>query len=707
MMADVPLESTAPVNALRTPVSLPTLDNPLLGPTDRLPQFDQIRTEHVVPAIDALIESLEQELATAEAGVDPATWESVVEPIERLTNKMHHVWGTIGHLFAVKNSDELRDAYQAVMPKVIEFGQRRSQSPALYKGLRSLRDSSSFQDMDRARQRIVESLIRSADHYGVGLEGDDRDRFNVIQQQMGELRTRFSNNVLDATKAFQLDLTTREEVDGLPDSLLQLAAQSHGDGATAENGPWRITLDYPSYVPFMEHSKRRDLRKQLFLASLTRASSGDLDNTAIVSDTLRLRRESAKLLGFENYAALSIDAKMAKDVAAIRTLSSELRDRAFDHAKDERAELEEYAQAHGAEEVRHWDIGFWAERLRESKFNYSDEELRPFFPLPRVLEGLFDIAKRLFGVTIVAADDKAPKWNDDVRYFEIKEPSGEQIASFYLDPYSRPADKRGGAWMDECLSRTRLDGSRRNPVAYLVCNQTPPVGRDPSLMTFNEVLTLFHEFGHGLQHMLTSVDYGLASGIRNVEWDAVELPSQFMENWCYQPNVLRELSGHYQTGESLPDATIEKLIGARTFRAASQLLRQLYMGELDLRLHDSFDPDGKQTPFELMHEILPHYSVWPALKEDRFLCSFSHVFAGGYAAGYYSYKWAEVLSADAFAAFEEAGLENEEALRETGRRFRETVLGCGGAEHPMEVFKAFRGREPSTEPLLRHTGLAS
>ncbi|MEM7261170.1 MAG: M3 family metallopeptidase [Planctomycetota bacterium] len=683
-------------------------DNPLLGSSDRLPAFDQIEVAHVVPAIQTLLEELGAELDRLESELDSPTWDSVIEPLERLQDRLRYAWGTTNHLMAVQNSPELREAHTAVQPHVIEFSMRLGQSPAIFQALEALRDSDEYAKYDEAQKRIVESLLRSAEHAGVGLEGDERDRFNALQQEAGSLRTKFQNNVLDATKAFRLDLTESSDVEGLPESLLRLAAQAYGEGATAEEGPWRITLDFPSYGPFMEHSQRRDLRQQMLEAFITRASSGEHDNSENVERLLEIRREMAHLLGFETYAELSLDAKMADGVEAIEKLTDELRSRAFDRAESEFEELCEFAKKNGADhEIVQWDIPFWAERLREAKFDFTDEELRPYFPLPRVLDGLFEVATRLFGVTIVAADDRAPKWHEDVRYFEIQDESGETIASFYLDPYSRPAEKRGGAWMDECLSRSSIHGELRKPVAYLVCNQTPPVGDTPSLMTFTEVLTLFHEFGHGLQHMLTRVDYGLAAGIRGVEWDAVELPSQFMENWCYLPTMLKRLSGHYETGDPLPDELVDKIIEARTYRAASQLLRQLYIGSLDLDLHYRYDPDSDEDAFDRMRAMVPKFSVLKPLENDRFLCAFSHVFAGAYAAGYYSYKWAEVLSADAFAAFEEAGLENEEALRETGRRFRDTVLGCGGGEHPMEVFKRFRGRAPSTEALLRHTGLAS
>jgi oligopeptidase A len=402
---------------------------------------------------------------------------------------------------------------------------------------------------------------------------------------------------------------------------------------------------------------------------------------------------------------------MAPGVEAALDLLEELRSACFDAAKRELSELQAFAAASGADEeqsLQLWDLAYWAERQRERLFDYSEEELRPYFPLEVVLRGLFELSERLFGVRIRSADGEAALWHPDVRFFRVQDEQGEEIAAFYLDAYSRPKEKRGGAWMDECVGRSRLmappDRAVRLPVAYLVCNQTPPIDGRPSLMSFQEVTTLFHEFGHGLQHMLTRVDYGLASGIRNVEWDAVELPSQFMENWCYHWDTLRGLSRHVDTGESLPRELFDKLKAARTYRAASDMLRQLYFGFTDLELHHTHRPESEDA-FELQRRVASKTTVMPPLDEDRFLCSFGHIFAGGYAAGYYSYKWAEVLSADAFAAFEEAGLDDEAAVSDTGRRYRDTVLALGGSAAPMEVFKAFRGREPRTDALLRHSGL--
>jgi oligopeptidase A len=691
-------------------------DNPLLIGKG-LPPFEAIKPEHVVPAMRQLLTELDEELTVLERQVTP-TWSGLVEPLDRLGERLTWSWGIVSHLMGVKNSPELREAFETVQPQVVQFSNKLNQSQPLYKAFKALRESDDWNSLESAQKRIVEAAIRSAELSGVGLEGEKRERFNEIQMELAELSTKFSNHVLDATKAFSLKLSSNDEVDGLPPSLLSLAAQAARaageEGATPENGPWLITLDFPSYVPFMQHSTRRDLREKLYKAYVSRASSGELDNTPLIERILQLRKEEATLLGFNSYAEVSLASKMAPNVEAVEALLEELRGASYDAAAKDLEELKAFAASKGAQEasdLKHWDINFWAERQREEKFAFSAEELRPYFPLPQVLDGLFGLVKRLFGVTVTAADGQAPVWHEDVRYFQIADETGTPIAYFYLDPFSRAAEKRGGAWMDDCIGRAKITENgkftTRLPVAYLVCNQTPPIDGKPSLMTFNEVETLFHEFGHGLHHMLTKVDYPGASGISNVEWDAVELPSQFMENWCYDRPTLMGMAKHYETGEPLPEHYYQKLLAARHYMSGSTMLRQLHFSRVDLELHHRYVPGGDETPVDVRHRIAKTTTILPPLPEDAFLCAFGHIFAGGYAAGYYSYKWAEVLSADAFAAFEEAGLENEDAIASTGKRYRDTVLALGGSLHPMEVFKTFRGREPSTEPLLRHSGLVT
>ncbi|HRE92524.1 MAG TPA: M3 family metallopeptidase, partial [Myxococcota bacterium] len=486
-----------------------------------------------------------------------------------------------------------------------------------------------------------------------------------------------------------------------------------GEAPSAEHGPWRLTLDAPCVIPFLEYAEKRELREVLYRAYIGRAGpEGDAqhDNTQRVLEILRLRREQAQLLGFADYAAYSLDAKMAPDVDTVNKLLLSLHGKSRVAAVRELAELTAFAVDSGNNEaLQLWDVAFWARRLREARFSYSDEDLKPYFPLPAVLKGAFSLVERLFGVRIQRRDG-VTGWHPDVSYYEVED-GGRVVASFFLDPYSRPADKRSGAWMNELRGRSArlaaLGEAYRTPIAYLVCNQAPPVGSAPSLMTWSEVTTLFHELGHGLQHMLTAVDHLAVSGINGVEWDAVELPSQFMENFLRHKAFLRSFARHHETGEPIPDALVDKVLAAATFRAGSAFLRQLYFGRLDLALHTGEPPADSEALWALMHRVAAENTVIAPLPEDRFLCSFGHLFAGGYAAGYYSYKWAEVLSADAFSAFEEAGLDDDKAMAEVGRRFRETVLGLGGSVPPMEVFVRFRGREPDAEALLRHNGLAA
>jgi oligopeptidase A len=690
--------------------------NPLLKGYG-LPCFADISPEQVVPAFKQLLAELDTSLASLETKIEP-NWSGLVEPLEHLTERLNWSWGIVNHLMGVKNSPELREAYETVQPDVVQFVNKLGQSQVIYNTFKTLRQSDTWATLDSAQQRIIEAAIRDAELSGVGLQGEAKERFNAIQMELAELSTKFSNHVLDATKAFSLTLTTKAEIDGLPPSLLSLAAQaarSEGaENATPENGPWRITLDFPSYSPFMQHSTRRDLREQLYKAFITRASSGELDNNPLIERTLELRQELANLLGFKTFAELSLASKMAPNVEAAEALLEELRRASYDAAVKDLEELKAFAAKKGAAEasdLKHWDISFWAERQREEKFAFTAEELRPYFPLPQVLDGLFGLVKRLFGVTVTPADGQAPVWHEDVRYFQIADETGNPIAYFYLDAYSRPAEKRGGAWMDTCINRGKIKAqgvtNTRLPVAYLVCNQTPPVDGKPSLMTFNEVETLFHEFGHGLHHMLTKVDYSSAAGINNVEWDAVELPSQFMENWCYERPTLFGMAKHYETGETLPEHYYQKLLAAKNYMSGSGMLRQLHFSMLDLELHYRYRPGGNETAKDVRDRLAKTTTVLPPLPEDAFLCAFGHIFVGGYAAGYYSYKWAEVLSADAFAAFEEAGIEDEQVIKGTGKRYRDTVLALGGSKHPMEVFKSFRGREPSTAALLKHNGLAA
>mmetsp|Transcript_83011 Transcript_83011/g.165735 ORF Transcript_83011/g.165735 Transcript_83011/m.165735 type:complete len:734 (-) Transcript_83011:366-2567(-) len=684
-------------------------ENPLLIQSG-LPKFGSIEPSSVRTAVSETLKSMEHQFDQLESSLESQsepTYQGVVEEMEKLEAPVEYAWGVVGHLMGVKNSDELRDVHGEMQGEVIRATTKLSQSASVFKALQALEKVAD--KLEPAQRRIIESSLASMKLSGVGLEGEAKEQFNANQMKLAEISTAFSNNVLDATKAYSLMLTDPKQVEGLPPSALALAAsrakEAGEEGATAEAGPWKLGLDMPTYLPAMKFIKDRSVREQLYRAFVTRAGE---ENEPLIRKILSLKQDQAKLLGFNTYAEVSLERKMADSVAAVDELTEMLRDKAYPAALKELGELSAFAKADGFdEELALWDVPFWSERQSEKLFGFEEEELRPYFALPNVLNGLFGLCKRLFGVDIVQADGEAEVWNEDVRFFKVlDETSGDHIASFYLDPYSRPADKRGGAWMGVCVGKSAvLD---RKPVAYLTCNGSPPVDGTPSLMTFNEVTTLFHETGHGLQHMLTQVKHAPAAGISGVEWDAVELPSQFMENWCYDEKTVYDagLATHYKTGEPLPKELFDKLCEQKTYQAAMGMVRQLYFGALDMALHHTYDPsDESVSPFDVQKSIADRFSVIPPLAEDRFLCAFSHIFAGGYSAGYYSYKWAEVLSADAFAAFEEVGLDNEEGVREVGRRFRHTVLALGGGTAPAEVYRSFRGKDPDPKSLLRHSGL--
>ncbi|KAK9061944.1 hypothetical protein SSX86_019128 [Deinandra increscens subsp. villosa] len=733
----------ASFSSATVPSSMATVsdDNPLLKNFD-FPPFDSIDASHVRPGMRALLKKLDTDLLELENTVEPS-WPKLVEPLEKMMDRLTVVWGAVNHLKAVKDTSELRSAIEEIQcvtvafhsdleveldvadlmtlviyclqPEKVEFDLKLGQSKPLYNAFKAIRESPDWDGLSDAQKRIVESSIKEAVLGGVSLEDSKREEFNKIQQELTKLSRKFDENVLDATKKFEKLITDKKEIEGLPATALGLAAQTASskghENATAENGPWMITLDAPSFMSVMQHAKNRALREEIYRAYVTRASSGELDNTQVIEQILKLRLEKAKLLGYNNYAEVSMATKMAT-VSKAEELLEKLRSASWNAAVQDMEDLRQFAKSQGApeaNELTHWDTTFWSERLRESKYEINEEELRPYFSLPKVMEGLFSLVKMLFGIDVEPADGVAPVWNTDVRFYLIKDSSAKPISYFYFDPYSRPAEKRGGAWMDEVVARSRVlsddKTSVRLPIAHMVCNQMPPVGDKPSLMTFREVETVFHEFGHALQHMLTKQDEGLVAGIRGIEWDAVELPSQFMENWCYHRNTLMGIAKHYETGEGLPEEIYQKLLAARTFRAGSLSLRQLKFATVDLELHSKFIPGGSESIYDVDRRVSEKTQVIPPLPEDRFLCSFSHIFAGGYAAGYYSYKWAEVLSADAFSAFEDAGLNDDKAVKETGNRFRETILALGGGKDPLTVFVEFRGREPSPEPLLRHNGL--
>jgi oligopeptidase A len=704
--------------------TLPAL--PLLAGAG-LPEFQDINPDQVNQAIPLLLKQLNAELTALEGYLDQRltndlalAWEEVMQPLHLLGERLRWSWGVVSHLNGVCNTPELRQAHQSQQTAVVDFGNRVGQSRTIYRALEQLQAGD--QQLDATQQRIVAAELRDMQLRGVGLEGAEQQEFNEATASLAQLASQYGNNVLDATNGWSLNLSEAADLAGLPASLCQLLADAAQQAG--ETG-WRMGLDMPRLVPFLKYSQRRDLREKVYRAQVGRASSGDLNNLPLIEQILSLRLRQAQLLGYANWAEVSLAAKMANSVAEVEQLLEELRAAAYPVAQAELAQLRACAQRHGcleAEDFKPWDFSYWSELLRQESFELDSEALRPYFPLKQVLQSLFQLCQRLFDIRIVDADQVygnnlsggnitptklAPRWHADVRYFHVLDAASElPLASFYLDPFSRPGSKRGGAWMDECLGRgTSGSGAPVLPVAYLICNQSPPLGDTPSLMTFDEVETLFHEFGHGLQHMLTTVDWPQAAGINHVEWDAVELPSQFMENWCYDRATLMGMARHWQSGAPLPEEEYQKLLAARTFMGGSATLRQVHLALTDLRLHSSWSPNSGETPDQLRRKLVPNTTILEPIDEDAFLCAFSHVFAGGYAAGYYSYKWAEVLSADAFSAFEEIGLDQEDEIVAIGRRFRATVLSLGGSRSPAEVYEQFRGRPANSEALIRHSGL--
>ena len=689
-----------------------TNDNPLLE-THALPPFKLITPAHVEPAMDKLLSKYELSINNIEAEINNQSLQGwkIFDELELIEQPIEDAWGVVSHLQGVKNSDELREAHEHVLPNFIKIMTKSSQSIAIYKALEALKSNElEWNNLSNAQKRIVEQNLNGMRNQGVNLEGEKQKRFNEIKMELADLSTKFSNNVLDATKKWSLTITDVNEIDGFPSSLKALAAQQAGS-EDVEKGPWKLTLDFPVLGPVLQHAKNRKLRETIYMAHVTKAGE---ENAPIIAKILKLRKEKANLLNYNCHADIGLETKMAGNTKNVNDLVDQLRAKAYPCAIREFEQLTQFAQSHGHDgKLEPWDQSFYSERQREELYEFTQEELRPYFSLPDVLKGLFTLCEQLFNVHIVDmsttqndSSNNVQTWHDDVQFFHVvsKENSNEHIASFYLDPYSRPAEKRGGAWMAVCRQRSDLLG--RKPVAYLTCNGTPPLKDSPSLMTFNEVTTLFHEFGHGLQHMLTKIPYSGAAGISGIEWDAVELPSQFMENWCYHKPTVDKFAKHYQTSEALPEALFQKVCDAQKYNAGLALLRQLYFGKMDMVLHSTFDPSlGVEGIFELQHEIAKDFTVTPPLDIDRFLCSFGHIFAGGYSAGYYSYIWAEVLSADAFAAFEEAGLDNEKNIEELGRKFANTVLAYGGGEHPADVYKMFRGRLATPDALLRHRGV--
>ncbi|MGU5795195.1 oligopeptidase A [Aeromonas hydrophila] len=680
------------------------MNNPLLT-MDSLPPFSQIQPDQVQPAVTQAIADCKQKISDVLAQRDPHTWDSLIAPLEEVNDRLARIWSPVSHLNSVLNSEALRAAHDACLPLLSEFQTYVGQHEGLYQAYRELAESDDFPLLSGAQRKEIQNTLRDFRLSGIGLPAEAQQRYGEIQARLSELASRFSNNVLDATQGWNKLVTDEAELAGLPQSA-QAAACQLAELKGKEG--WLFTLDIPSYLPVMMYADNRALRAELYEAFTTRASdqgpnAGKWDNSAIMTELLALRRELAQLLGFANYAELSLATKMADKPEQVVNFLTDLAAKSLPQGKAEREEIRAFAaEQHGQGELAAWDLAYYAEKLKQHKFSISDEQLRPYFPASKVVKGLFEVVKRVFGMKVrerLGIDT----WHPDVRFYDIFDAEDELRGSFYLDLYARE-HKQGGAWMDVCLGRRyRQDGSLQKPVAYLTCNFNGPVDGKPALFTHNEVVTLFHEFGHGIHHMLTRIDVAGVAGINGVAWDAVELPSQFLENWCWESEALAFISGHHETGEPLPADLLEKMLTARNFQAAMQMLRQLEFALFDFRLHQEFDPASADQIPALLDEVRSQVAVMTPPAFNRFQHSFSHIFAGGYAAGYYSYKWAEVLSADAFSRFEEEGIFNPA----TGQSFLKNILEKGGSKEPMELFRAFRGREPQVDALLRHSGIAA
>jgi oligopeptidase A len=674
----------------------------LLLESHTLPPFSQINPEMVEPALDQLLADGRAAIADLQQQ-DKPTWDSLVQALSEHEDRLSQMWSPVSHMNSVVNSDALREAYNACLPKLSQYSTEIGQNEALCNSFKALKDSDDFAQLNTAQKKAITNTLRDFHLSGIDLPAEKKQRYGELKQKLSELTNKFAENVMDATQGWHKQITDEAELVGLPDSakdlLKQLAAQKELDG-------WVITLDFPSFQPVMTYADNRELREEVYTAFVTRASdqgpkAGEWDNSPIMDEILELRYELAQLLGFESYAQYSIETKMATSTDEVLGFLNDLADRSVSQARTEFAELQAYAKDEfGAEDLKAWDAGYYSEKLRQQRYAISQEELRPYFPAPKVTSGMFDVVNRLYGITLEETTDQIDRWHDDVKYYIIKR-DGQEIAGFYLDLYARE-NKRGGAWMDDCrVRRRKADGDLQLPVAYLVCNFSAPVGDKPALLTHDEVTTLFHEFGHGLHHMLTKVEVADVAGINGVAWDAVELPSQFMENFCYEKEGLDLIASHVETGAGLPQEMLDKLQAAKNFQSAMVMVRQLEFALFDFRMHHEYKTDWDSSIQGVLNEVREQVAVLPPTDFNRFQHGFSHIFAGGYAAGYYSYKWAEVLSADAFSRFEEEGIFNAE----TGRSFLENVLEMGGSKEPAELFKAFRGREPQVDALLRHSGI--
>ncbi len=678
------------------------LNNPLLEP-GTLPAFSEIQPQHIKPAIEQLIR--QNRSAIAELTALPShDWNNLIKPLELMNDRLDRAWSPVRHLNSVKSSPELRDAYNDCLPLLSEYSTEVSQNHALYTGYRDIESSAEFANLGPAQQKTITDALLHFRLGGVELEGDDRDRYQQLQKDLSELQSKYENNLLDSTQAWQYLTQDESELQGLPDYALAMLRQlAEQKGLTG----YRATLDMPCYLAVITYADNRKLRRSIYEAYVTRASEQGItdkiwDNASNMQQIVSKRQEKAKILGFINYTEYSLKTKMAVSVDQVVEFLNDLAKRSRPTAVEEVNERQAYAESLGFEgELEAWDYPYYSEKLKQHRYQISDEDLKPYFADLNVINGLFEIVARLYNIQISRIETEVDRWDEAVGLYQIADQQGEVIGQFFLDLYARE-NKRGGAWMDECVNRYCIDGKTQLPVAYLTCNLTPPIGDEPALFTHDEVITLFHEFGHGLHHMLTRIDVPEVAGINGVEWDAVELPSQFMENFCWERDALALFARHYQSNAPLPDELYQRMIAARNFQSALQMLRQIEFALFDIRLHQCAEISSAAQIQSILDEVRREVSVLATPPINRFQNGFSHIFAGGYAAGYYSYKWAEVLSADAFAAFEEEGIFNPE----TGQRFLQCVLEQGGSRPAMESFCCFRGREPEIDALLRHSGIS-
>ncbi len=688
-----------------------TIDNPLLQ-NSGLPDYGSIMPEQIVPGVKEGIR-LCREMLNSLSQKSTVSFAELFGSLHQIEALVERFWGPVGHLHAVCDSVEIREAHHEAQKYLVEFQLELDQNVAVFKHAQNIKKGAEWAKLSPMEKRMLQKLLLNMELSGIDLAAKDKEEFLNIVKELSDLRNKFSNNVLDASKAFTLTLDKKEQVDGLAERDLSYMAQLYNekhqtDKATAEGGPWLLSLDPNLFNAFMTSAKDRSIREQLNKGFVQKASFGETDNTQIMHRILLLRQKEARLLGKKNFAELSLATKMAGTTERIKELMEKVLKPAKEHAKKDLAKITAFAQEQGFEgALMPWDYSYWVERYKEKFFSYNEEALKDYFPLDHTIKGLFDLCHTLFDIKITEEKSGFSKWHQDVRYFKIMDSQNKQLASFFVDPFARPATKRSGAWMNSTLTGHKENDTYIHPVAIIVCNSAAPHGKIPALLTYREVETLFHEFGHALQHMLTKVGYFSMSGINGVEWDAVEVCSQFMENFLSDPQILKSMSCHYETKEPLPDTLIAQILAAKNFNKGFQYTRQLSFGLSDLALHEDFDPEKESAEaiFDLVKNIEKRISVLPLNPYDRRICSFSHIFAGGYCAGYYSYLWAEVLSTDVFYAFKEVGLDKKDMLKEIGKKFYDTFLSLGGGTHPLEVFKLFRGREPSVNPLLEDNGL--